>query len=102
MHSRCITHRDLKPANILLLQIKPEIQVKIADFGLVSISENSKAKMTSVGYGSMGYRAPELEGRIMKSKGEIEHKIPDIYSLGMIIHYLLTRELPDLADNILQ
>ena len=57
-HAKNIVHRDLKGENILL---SSRFQIKIADFGLVSIfNVNEKADNTVYNVGTKLYKSPEL------------------------------------------
>lgn len=85
---RCgIIHRDLKPDNIL---IKDGL-VKISDFGLSHAMPTSGVvgvpTMEGERLGNFVYAAPE-----QRLKGAKATKSMDIYSLGVVIHQLLTGE----------
>lgn len=84
-HSQGIIHRDLKPHNILLNQ---KDQVMITDFGIaVALTENSITQTNSL-LGSVQYISPE------QAKGSIASVKSDIYSLGIILFEMLSKEVP--------
>lgn len=73
-------HRDLKPSNIML---KGGL-LKICDMGLGRTLDRSSALQTRLFKGTRGYAAPEQE-----YGGAIDHRA-DLYSVGVILHELLT------------
>jgi serine/threonine protein kinase len=78
-----LVHRDLKPANV---QITPDGDVKLLDFGVASARFASRETVTSntIG-GTIGYIAPErLRGH--------EGPEADIFSLGVLLHVLVTAD----------
>jgi serine/threonine-protein kinase len=75
-----IIFRDLKPANIMLT---PNGQVKLIDFGIARLFKPGQAKDTQA-FGTIGYSAPEQYG-----KGQTDAR-SDVYSLGVLMHQLLT------------
>lgn len=86
-HAHGILHRDLKPSNVLL---DTAGNVKIVDFGLTRVAERSNSmRQAYVGYGSVGYMAPELFRRTGSSNPTI-----DVYALGILLYEMLTGELP--------
>ncbi|XP_041418340.1 protein kinase C delta type [Xenopus laevis] len=84
LHSRGIIHRDLKPENIL---IDSAGLIRIADFGLAV--EGVFGDETTAGYaGTKGYMAPEI------SNGGKYDSTVDYWSLGVILHEMLTGRKP--------
>ncbi|MHC4409983.1 MAG: serine/threonine-protein kinase [Planctomycetota bacterium] len=104
-HSRGVIHRDLKPVNIALGQFG---EVVVLDWGLAKMQQRPdlagsrwQARLDELrevtdlqtltsALGTPGYMAPEA------AFGEIE-KIDarsDVYSLGAILHRILTGKLP--------
>ena len=86
LHQYGIAHRDLKPDNIMITQQNDFGIVKIMDFGLSKIV-SPKEKMVD-GYGSLSYVAPEVLVRTPYNK-EV-----DIWSMGVILFYMLSGHLP--------
>jgi serine/threonine-protein kinase len=82
-----IIFRDLKPANIMLT---PHGPVKLIDFGIARLFKPGQAKDTQA-FGTAGYSAPEQYGR-----GQTDAR-SDIYSLGVLLHQLLTGYDPTLT-----
>ncbi|WP_231036029.1 Stk1 family PASTA domain-containing Ser/Thr kinase [Pectinatus sottacetonis] len=90
-HTHNLIHCDIKPHNIL---IKPNGQVKVADFGIARAA--SSATMTYSGnvVGSVHYISPEqAQGNAITPKS-------DIYSLGVVIYEMLTGEVPFKGENV--
>jgi serine/threonine protein kinase len=86
LHSKKVVHRDLKSANIL---VDKDDNTKICDFG--SLYTFDKTFMPSVVMSFVGtsqYMAPEM----MKSE-PCNEKV-DIWSFGIVLHELLTQEIP--------
>ena len=86
LHKYGIVHRDLKPDNIMVTQQNNIDIIKIMDFGLSKII-SSHEKVVD-GYGTLSYVAPEVLLRTPYNK-EV-----DIWSLGIILFYMLTGHLP--------
>ncbi len=82
-----IVFRDLKPANIIW---SPEGKVHIIDFGIARFFKPGQRRDT-MALGSPGYAAPEQYGKAQTTSRA------DIYSLGAILHQLLTGKDPSEA-----
>lgn len=87
-HQHAVVHRDLKPGNIMLLENEVDF-VKVLDFGLALIGENTR-KITQSGefWGSPPYASPE------QVRGNDTDHRSDIYSLGCVMYELLTGKDP--------
>jgi serine/threonine protein kinase len=82
-----IIFRDLKPANIILT---PEGNLFLIDFGIARHFKPGQAKDT-IAFGSPGYAAPEQYGKAQTTPRA------DIYSLGSILHQMLSGNDPSLS-----
>ena len=79
-HQPPIVFRDLKPANVMMSESG---HIFLIDFGIARIFKPGKQHDT-VALGSPGYAAPEQYGKAQSTPRS------DIYSLGALLHYLLT------------
>jgi serine/threonine-protein kinase len=88
-----IIHRDIKPSNILVVQDSGIGELaKILDFGIAKLIQSGESQMQSF-MGTLAYCSPEqMEGK------ELDHR-SDIYSLGILMYEMLTREMPLFPDN---
>jgi polo-like kinase 1 len=84
LHDRNIVHRDLKLGNIFLTG---KMELKLGDFGLAKKLSFRDEKISEM-VGTPAYMAPE----ILENKGySLE---VDIWSLGVIMYYLIIGKLP--------
>ncbi len=96
-HQRLVVHRDLKPNNIL---VTADGSVKLLDFGIAKLLENDSPTMPRVeltamhmGMMTLDYASPE-----QVSGGTIT-TVSDVYSLGVVLYWLLTGQSPYYASR---
>ena len=99
-HQRGVIHRDLKPSNIL---VTPDGQPHVLDFGLAkTLLEDDAQVAVSVdgeAAGTTAYMSPEQAA----AKLNLIDTRTDVYSLGVILYRLLTKEFPhDLTGTRLE
>lgn len=91
-HRAGLVHCDIKPHNFL---ITPDNRLKVTDFGiaraLASINPEEKTKIV---WGSPQYFSPE------QAAGNAPSPASDVYSLGVVMYYMLTGRLPFTAATI--
>ncbi|MBS0657104.1 MAG: serine/threonine protein kinase [Verrucomicrobia bacterium] len=97
-HAIGLLHRDLKPGNLMLKWgATSGFQVKLLDFGLAKISEKPTLQTRLVDnsvFGSVHYMAPEqFEGKVFDQR-------TDLYALGCLFYYALTRQSPFTGETV--
>lgn len=83
LHRNNIIHRDINPSNII---INGE-DIKIIDYDISRLEKLGKGRDTEI-LGTIGYAAPEQFGF------EQTNSRTDIYSVGVLLNYMLTGKLP--------
>jgi len=94
-HEKGVIHRDIKPSNIFILE---DGTVKILDFGIAKLfGQGNEMTQTGTQIGTPVFMSPEQ----VKSDKSIDHR-SDIYSLGVMLYYLINRKPPYDADTASQ
>jgi serine/threonine-protein kinase len=89
-HHKDIIHRDIKSQNIL---VSENGSIKVADFGIARAATTSTLVNTKEIIGSVHYASPE------QARGGYVDARSDIYSLGIMMYELATKELPFEGDT---
>jgi eukaryotic-like serine/threonine-protein kinase len=112
-HTAWIIHRDVKPENIM---VRSDGLVKVLDFGIAKLSEERDVELASgpdfppgstmtipgAVLGTTSYMSPE------QARGEPLDGRTDIYSLGVVLHEMVTGErrfgaaVPKPLDRVLR
>jgi WD40 repeat protein/serine/threonine protein kinase len=102
-HQKGVIHRDLKPSNILVADHDGRAIPKIIDFGIATAIHNElpRDKPGTAGFtqlmGTPAYMSPE---QAAVDGSEVDTR-SDIYSLGLILHELLTGRRPPPGRGLL-
>lgn len=103
-HRSNVVHSDIKPANILIaggpeLEPMTPTRVKVTDFGLGRRADTASSMMQSGSLafarhvvGTVAYMSPE-----QRDGGPVDAR-SDLYSLGIVLHEMLTGVLPQGSD----
>ncbi|MFH9423765.1 protein kinase [Streptomyces sp. NPDC017529] len=87
VHAVPIIHRDLKPRNVM---VKPDGTLTVLDLGIAAALDTDTTRLTHTGspIGSPAYMAPE------QAMGGTVGPYTDLYALGVLLHELLSGEVP--------
>jgi serine/threonine-protein kinase len=99
-HALGIVHRDLKPDNLYLTQANDGSPcVKVLDFGVSKLLGDDGPSMTTTGaiVGSPLYMSPEQ----INASRDVDGR-SDVWSLGVILHQLVTGACPFEGSTVLQ
>ncbi|HEY6030857.1 MAG TPA: serine/threonine-protein kinase, partial [Gaiellaceae bacterium] len=86
-HARGIVHRDVKPANVLLAD-GPGIDVRLLDFGLALMQDESTLTARGDVPGTLAYISPE------RLSGEPARPAADVWAVGVMLWESLTGQHP--------
>ncbi len=91
IHAAGMVHRDLKPANLILCE---DHTLKVMDLGIARILDATRMSLPGRFFGTLAYAAPEQFGDGSSVDGRA-----DLYSLGVILHEVLTGVNPFLGNS---
>lgn len=94
-HEAGVIHRDLKPANVI---VDTRLNAKLIDFGIAKVYSEHQSYDTSAELviGTANYLSPEV------AAGRAATAQSDIYSLGLVLYYMLTGETPFIGRSNLE
>ena len=99
-HQAGVIHRDLKPENVMVMARRggESDVVKVLDFGIAKIIDGSSEEgpsLTRTGFvcGTPEYMSPE------QARGAPLDARSDLYSVGVLLYQLVTRQLPFSSDS---
>ena len=84
-HASGVVHRDVKPSNVM---VRDDGSIKLADFGIASVSGDPQITATGMVIGSPAYMAPE------QATGEQVGAAADVWSLGATLYFAVEGEQP--------
>lgn len=93
-HALGIVHRDLKPENIFVEVINGAEIVRVLDFGIAKLGQNSHT-ITGTVFGTPVYMSPE------QAQGDIVDARSDLYSMGVIAYRCLVGRPPFSGEQAL-
>ncbi len=89
-HRHLIIHRDLKPGNIL---VTPEGEPKLLDFGIAKPLDEELVEGGALTTPAARFITPEFAAP-EQIQGKPVSTASDVYSLGVLLYYLLTGRMP--------
>ena len=89
-HEKGVVHRDIKSSNLMLT---PQGQMKILDFGLARLADQSRLTQTATLVGTPSCMSPE---QAQRKPTDLR---TDVWSLGVVIYEMVTGRLPFEGDR---
>ena len=84
VHAGGVVHRDVKPSNVAVM----DDRIALFDFGMACGTDAKRLTMSGTILGSPAYMSPEQAGGLELTGAS------DVYSCGVVLYEMLTRELP--------
>jgi eukaryotic-like serine/threonine-protein kinase len=89
-HDRGIVHRDVKPGNVM---VTDHGTVKLADFGIATLRDQTSLTMSGQIFGSPQYMAPE------QARGDTAVPATDLWGLGATLFFAVEGRPPFQRDH---
>jgi serine/threonine protein kinase len=89
-HAAGVVHRDVKPGNVMVLA---DGRVKLADFGIATITEDPELTATGLVLGTPSYLAPEA------ASGQRAGAPADLWGLGALLYFAVEGSPPFERDS---
>lgn len=99
-HGQGVIHRDLKSENIMLVSHNGDEWAKVLDFGIAKILQpvggaaDAEITQANLVVGTPQYMSPEQ----CSQSGALDAR-SDVYSLGIIVHEMLSGQLPFTGES---
>lgn len=99
-HAAGIIHRDIKPENIML---RPDGYVKVLDFGLAKLAEESRPSSLSSADSEIGTMHKTVPGTVLgtikymspeQARGQAVDQRTDVFSLGVVLYEMTSGRIP--------
>lgn len=93
-HDKGVVHRDIKPKNIMVRASEGfGDEVRILDFGLAKLREQTTGLTVGMAIGTPSYMAPE------QTLGQAVDARTDVYTVGLVLYEMLAGETPFWSDE---
>jgi serine/threonine protein kinase len=94
-HTNKIVHRDFKPENVMVTKQLGRDHVKVLDFGIARLLDDSFSSQPGSIVGTPQYLSPE------QCRGEPASPFSDQYALGLVFYEILTGRVAIVADRLI-